>query len=79
MYRSLYYLCTFLQTYLHVLTFTPTCVHHNIWCAHTLYTSYSQQVEIEVNGTPIELKMTLDESGSAFFVKSKSEEVSTHH
>ncbi|KAL5493708.1 hypothetical protein EMCRGX_G014927 [Ephydatia muelleri] len=33
-----------------------------------------KEVEIEVNGTLIDLKMTLDESGSAFFVKSKSEE-----
>eukprot|EP00731_Ephydatia_muelleri_P010514 Em0005g1100a len=36
-----------------------------------------KEVEIEVNGTLIDLKMTLDESGSAFFVKSKSEEVSS--
>ena len=44
---------------------------------HDIIRFVHRQVEIEVNGTLIDLKMTLDESGSAFFVKSKSEEVSS--
>lgn len=35
------------------------------------------QVEVEVNGTPVELHMKIDETGRGFFSKRKESEV--HH